>query len=52
VTAGVETCSVRRARRLRPRSWLWELLATALSPYAGYQKTVRRELRVAVVERV
>jgi hypothetical protein len=35
---------------LRPP--LWELRATALSPYAGYPKTVRRKLLVAVVERV
>jgi F420H(2)-dependent quinone reductase len=31
---------------------LWELMATALSQYAGYQRKVRRRLPVAVVERV
>jgi deazaflavin-dependent oxidoreductase (nitroreductase family) len=34
----------------RPR--LWELMATAIPQYVGYQKKVRRELPVVVVERV
>jgi hypothetical protein len=42
---------VRRARRLRPRAGRG-LMATALSPYVGYQMKVRREVLVAVVERV
>jgi hypothetical protein len=31
--------------------WLWPLMATAISQYAGYQKA-RPKLPVAVVERV
>jgi hypothetical protein len=37
---------------MRPRARLWELTATAISQYAGYQKKVRAKLPVAVVERV